>query len=173
MAIAFDKPYQIGDELHLDDIVGTVERIGIKSTRLRSIDGEQIIIANGQMLQAKLKNFGRAPEQRITIVLTLAFDSPVDTLRDFPALIEQVIAALPASRLQSCYLRGLGSAGFEFEVSFFANAPSESPPTQLRQQFMLQLLAQLERHGIGFASAGAPVLALKPAPAPASPVAQS
>jgi small-conductance mechanosensitive channel len=176
LAIAFDKPFQIGDELHLDDINGTVERIGIKSTHLRSIDGEQIIIANSQLLQARLKNFGRAREQRTTFVLNFAFDTPTDTLRAIPALIEQVVTSVPTARFGRCSLRGLGSAGFEYEVSFFATTPAKVSLAELRAQFTLALLERLRGQHIGFVSPGTPVFAQQPptqaAPAQ-SPPAQS
>ncbi|HEY6451885.1 MAG TPA: mechanosensitive ion channel domain-containing protein [Steroidobacteraceae bacterium] len=165
LAIAFDKPFQIGDELHLDDINGTVERIGIKSTHLRSIDGEQIIIANSQLLQAKLRNFGRAREQRTTCVLTLAFDTPTETLRAIPALVEQVVKSLPSARFGRCTLHGLGAAGFEFALSLFATEPAKLPVADLRAQFTLALLERLRDQRIGFASPGAPVLAQRPEPA--------
>jgi small-conductance mechanosensitive channel len=164
LAIAFDKPFQIGDELHIDDINGKVERIGIKSTHLRSIDGEQIIIANSQMLQAKLRNFGRASEQRTTYVLNLAFDTPTDTLRSIPALIEQVVKSLPSARFARCTLRGLGSAGFEYEVSFFATDLAKVSVAELRAQFTLALLERLRSQGIGFAAPGAPVFGPQPPP---------
>jgi MscS family membrane protein len=167
LAIALDKPFQIGDELHFGDIVGTVEQIGIKSTRLRSIDGEQIIIANAQLLTTQLRNFGRAREQRILLVLSLAFDTPSETLRTFPELIERVVQALPASRLARCYLRGLGGNGLEFEVSFFATAPAQTPVSELRQQFMLRLLEQLRSVNLTFSSSGTIVPVKRTAPATA------
>jgi small-conductance mechanosensitive channel len=168
LAIAFDKPFQIGDEIHLEDINGKVERIGIKSTHLRSIDGEQVIIANSQLLQAKLRNFGRAREQRTSYLLTLAFDTPTETLRAIPALIERVVKSLPDARFGRCTLRGLGTAGFDYEVSLFATAPETLSVPELRAQFTLALLEQLRAQRIGFAAPGAPVLAQRPEPAPAA-----
>lgn len=167
LAIAFDKPFQLGDELHIDELIGNVEHIGVKSTRLRSIDGEQIVIANSQILQARIKNFGRATEQRIALVLTLAFDTPLDVLRGFPTLVDRVVKSLPAARLQRCALRGLGAAGFDFDIGLYATDPHKTPVPALREQFTLRLLAELETQGIGFAAAGSPVLARKPAAAPA------
>jgi hypothetical protein len=135
-----------GNELHLEDINGKVERIGIKSTHLRSMDGEQ----------------------RTTYVLNLAFD----TLRTIPALIEQVVKSLPGARFGRCTLRGLGSAGFEYEVSFFATDPGNVPVAELRAQFTLALLEKLRSQGIGFAAPGAPVFGRQPPPfAPAAPAA--
>jgi small-conductance mechanosensitive channel len=160
LAIAWDKPFELGDELHLGNIIGNVEQIGIKSTRLRSIDGEQIIIGNSQLLTQQIRNFGRAREQRITLVLTLAFDTPPDTLRAFPALVEQAVRTLPPARFDRCWLRGLGGAGFEFELSVFDTTPKHMLPGALREQLLLALVDKLAGGGLGFASAGSPVLAL-------------
>ena len=66
LSIAFDKPFVVGDMLRIDDIEGTVEHIGIKSTRLRSITGEQVILANADVLKARVRNLGRMPERRVS-----------------------------------------------------------------------------------------------------------
>ena len=173
LAIAWDKPFELGDELHLGDTIGTVEQIGIKSTRLRSLDGDQIIIGNSQLLTQQIRNFGRAREQRITLVLTLAFDTPPDALRDFPAQIEQAVRALPGARFDRCWLRGLGGAGFEFELSVYDTAPTRTRPGAMREQLLLGVLDRLTAGGLGFTSPSSPVLswARKPeAPAPAAAV---
>jgi small-conductance mechanosensitive channel len=169
LAIALDKPFQLGDELHFGDNVGTVEQIGIKSTRLRCIDGDQLVIANAQLLNAQLHNFGRAQEQRTTLVLTLGFDTPIDTLRAFPAWVERLTQEMPATRFERCSLRGLAGTGFEFETVFYATAPKQTPLPLLRQQFMLRLLEHLQDMRLTFAAHGpAPggiITAIKPAAA--------
>ena len=87
LAIALDKPFQIGDELRFGDNVGTVEQIGIKSTRLRCIDGDQMVIANAQLLNAQLHNFGRAQRAAHDAGADAGIRYPIDTLRAFPALV--------------------------------------------------------------------------------------
>ena len=99
-------------------------------------------------------------------MLTLAFDTPIDTLRAFPALVQRAVSQLPHALLQRCYLRGLGGAGFEFEVGFFTTAPSQTPLTELRQRFMLGLLDELGGADLGFLLPGSPVIARKPPPEP-------
>ncbi|HEX4051662.1 MAG TPA: mechanosensitive ion channel domain-containing protein [Steroidobacteraceae bacterium] len=164
LAIAWDKPFELGDELHLGELIGTVEQIGIKSTRLRSIDGDQIIIGNSQLLTQQIRNFGRAREQRIALVLTLAFDIPHDALRAFPALVEQAVRTLPVARFDRCWLRGLGAAGFEFELSVFDMAPTRTLAGALREQLLFAVVDKLAAGGLGFASAGSPVLSLAKKP---------
>ncbi|HEY7928417.1 MAG TPA: mechanosensitive ion channel domain-containing protein [Steroidobacteraceae bacterium] len=164
LAIAWDKPFELGDELHLGQTIGTVEQIGIKSTRLRSIDGDQIVIGNSQLLTQQIRNFGRAHEQRITLVLTLAFDTPPDKLRAFPAQVAQAVRALPGARFDRCWLRGLGGAGFEFELSVYDTAPTRTLPGAMREQLLLGVLDTLAGGGMGFTSASSPVLALRQPP---------
>lgn len=170
LAIALDKPFQIGDELRFGDNIGIVEQIGIKSTRLRCIDGDQLVIANAQLLTTQLHNFGRAAEQRTTLVLTLGFDTPLDTLRTFPGLVERLTQGMPATRFGRCTLRGLAGTGFEFETIFYATAPKQTPLPVVRQQFMLRLLEHLQDMGLTFAAHGpAPggiITASKPDAAP-------
>jgi small-conductance mechanosensitive channel len=76
MSIALDKPFGIGDSLAVDDIQGTVEHIGVKSTRLRSISGEQIILANADVLKARVRNYGRMRERRSAFRLNVTYDTP-------------------------------------------------------------------------------------------------
>jgi len=163
LAIALDKPFQIGDELRFGDNIGTVEQIGIKSTRIRSIDGDQIVISNAQLLTVQLHNFGRAQEQRTTLVLTLAFDTPVETLRAFPEQVERLTQGIPATRFGRCTLRGLSASGLEFEVVFYATAPKQHPLPVLRQQFMLRLVERLRAMNLSFGPTGATISANKPA----------
>jgi small-conductance mechanosensitive channel len=125
LSIALDKPFVIGDSLRVDTFEGTVEQIGIKSTRLRSITGEQIVIANADLLKSRVRNLGRASERRALFTLNLAYDTPVEKLDLVPTLVEQAVAAYPGTRFVYCRLRELGESALLFEVCFFVeNAPA-------------------------------------------------
>jgi small-conductance mechanosensitive channel len=163
LAIALDKPFQLGDRLQIDNVEGRVEHIGIKSTHLRSIDGEQIIIANAQLLAAKLRNFGRAMELRAQYVLSVAYDTPTDILRQLPGLVEEVVRDLRGVRFERCYFRGFGGAGLEFEITFYVLEPASTPMPEVRQQFNLALIERLQAANIRF-DAASHVLALQPRP---------
>jgi len=161
LAIALDKPFQLGDRLQVDNVEGRVEHIGLKSTHLRSIDGEQIIIANAQLLAAKLRNFGRATQLRALYVLSVAYDTPLDTLRGLPGLVEEVVKALRGARFERCYFRGFGSAGLEFELTFYVLEPGSTPMPEVRQQFNLALIERLQAADLRF-DVASHLLALQP-----------
>lgn len=119
LSIAFDKPFIVGDVLRIDDFEGKVEQIGIKSTRLRSVSGEQIILANADVLKSRVRNLGRMPERRTLFRLYLAYDAPADKVAQVPALVEAAVRAQEGTRFVSCLLALLGRDALEFEVVYF------------------------------------------------------
>ena len=84
LSIALDKPFAPGDSLRVDDIEGVVESIGVKSTRLRSVSGEQIILSNADLLRSRVRNMGRMPERRALFTLGVAYETPPERLAQVP-----------------------------------------------------------------------------------------
>src|SRR6202050_2452756 len=111
LSIALDKPFVIGDALRVDTFEGTVEQIGIKSTRLRSVTGEQIILANADLLKSRVRNLGRASERRALFTMALDYDTPTQKLDQVPQLVADAVAAYPGTRFVHCMLRELGESG--------------------------------------------------------------
>jgi small-conductance mechanosensitive channel len=127
LSIAFDKPFVVGDTLRIDDIEGTVEHIGIKSTRLRSVTGEQVILANADVLKARVRNLGRMPEKRYVVRLRLAYETPPVLVERVPVLVEEAVRAAEGTRFVSCLLAQIGDYALEFEAIYFiANLPGRN-----------------------------------------------
>ncbi|MEO8315769.1 MAG: mechanosensitive ion channel family protein [Pseudomonadota bacterium] len=119
MSIALDKPFVEGDSLRIDDIEGTVEKIGIKSTRLRSVTGEQIILSNADVLKSRVRNLGRMPEKRVVARLRVAFDTDAALLAQVQPLVKKVVDAAKSTRFISCLLMEIGEYALEFEAVYF------------------------------------------------------
>jgi len=119
LSIAFDKPFVVGDAVRIDDIEGTVEHVGIKSTRVRSVSGEQVVLANADVLKSRLRNMGRMPERRVLTRLRLAFDTPMEKVRQVPTLVREAVEAGQDTRFVSCYLADIGQYALEFEAIYF------------------------------------------------------
>jgi small-conductance mechanosensitive channel len=119
LSIALDKPFSVGDALTIDNINGTVEQIGVRTTRLRSVDGEQIIMSNADLIKSRVRNFGRMGERRGIITLALSYDMPIEKLRRVSAIVEAAIKAQQKVRFERCYFKEIGSSAFNFEASFF------------------------------------------------------
>jgi len=127
LSIAFDKPFVVGDTLRIDDIEGTVEHIGIKSTRLRSVTGEQVILANADVLRSRVRNMGRMPEKRFIIRLRLAYETSPALVERVPVLVEEAVRAGEGTRFVSCLLAQIGDYALEFDTIYYvANRPDRN-----------------------------------------------
>ncbi|MGC1388093.1 MAG: mechanosensitive ion channel family protein [Steroidobacteraceae bacterium] len=151
LSIALDKPFVVGDLLTIDACTGTVERIGIKTTRLRSDSGEQIILSNADILKSRVRNFGRAPEQRAQATIRVAYATPGDTLRAIPGLLERIVREQPSARFERCHLKTLGDSCLHYELSYFVQQPKVNSLLDLQQTVNLRILDELRRLGVGFA----------------------
>ena len=98
LSITLDRPFVVGDFLIVGDFLGTVEYIGIKSTRLRSLSGEQIIMANADLLGSRVRNYGRMAERRVVFTINVTYETTAEVLERIPALIREIVAAQPGTR---------------------------------------------------------------------------
>jgi small-conductance mechanosensitive channel len=124
MSIALDKPFAEGDSLRIDDIEGTVEKVGIKSTRLRSVTGEQIILSNADVLKSRVRNMGRMKEKRVLFRLQLAYENEPDKVERISGIIRDVVAARRGTRFAHCHLAALTPDAMEFEVVYWIDNQS-------------------------------------------------
>jgi small-conductance mechanosensitive channel len=151
LSIALDKPFVVGDLLVIDGFTGSVERIGIKTTRLRSDSGEQIILSNADILKSRVRNFGRAPEQRVQATIRVAYATPGDTLAAIPGLLERIVREQPNVRFERCHLRSLGESCLQFELSYFVQQPRVNSLFDLQQAVNFRILEEFRRLGVKFA----------------------
>jgi small-conductance mechanosensitive channel len=151
LSIALDKPFVVGDSLNIDSFTGSVEHIGIKTTRLRSESGEQIILSNADILKSRVRNFGRMPEQRVLTTLRVDYATPADTLVRIPQLLEGIVREQSGARFERCHLKSLGESSLQFELSYFAQQPKINPLLDLQQTVNFRILDEFRRLGIEFA----------------------
>jgi small-conductance mechanosensitive channel len=151
MSIAFDKPFGIGDRLRIDSIEGTVEHIGVRSTRLRSVTGEQVIVANGDILKSRIHNLGRMPERRIQARLYIQYESSPEQVKLVSQLTQEAVCAQDHTRFVSCLLAQLGTYALEFELTYFiANAP-DMETSSIVDAVNREIFGRFSRAGINMA----------------------
>jgi small-conductance mechanosensitive channel len=153
LSIALDKPFVVGDTLTIDTFTGTVERIGIKTTRLRSDAGEQIVLSNADILKSRVRNYGRASELRTVTILRVAYDTPTEKLLAIPKLLEQIVAEQSFARFERCHLKTFGEWSLQFELAYFRKDPHLYPLLDLQQAVNLRILEEFRRLNIQFALA--------------------
>jgi small-conductance mechanosensitive channel len=151
LSIALDKPFMVGDRLVIDAFAGTVERIGIKSTRLRSDTGEQIVLSNADILKSRVRNFGRAPEQRALATIRVGYTTPPDQLKAIPKLLEGIVREHQNVRFERCHLTALGDSALQFELSYFVQQPKLNPLLDLQQAVNFRIIDEFRRLGVEFA----------------------
>lgn len=151
LSIALDKPFVVGDFLTIDAFNGTVDRIGIKTTRLRSETGELIVMSNADILKSRVRNFGRAQELRILTTLRVAYDTPADKLRAIPELAAKIVGEQAFARFERCHLKNFGEWALQFELSYFRRNPDEHPLLDLQQAVNFRIIEEFARLGIEFA----------------------
>jgi small-conductance mechanosensitive channel len=151
LSIALDKPFTIGDTLRIDLFEGAVEQIGIKSTRLRSVTGEQIIISNADLLKSRVRNLGRASEWRALFTLALAYDTPTAQIGQVPDLVAAAVATYEGTRFVHCLLKQLGDSALMFEVCFFVENARGRDLGRATDQVNREILRSFSQTGIAFA----------------------
>jgi small-conductance mechanosensitive channel len=151
LSIALDKPFVVGDSLTIDAFVGKVEHIGIKTTRLRSESGEQIILSNADILKSRVRNHGRAAELRALASIRVPYSTPIDKLKAIPALLEGIVREQPRARFERCHLKTLGDSSVLFELTYFVRQPSVNPLLDLQQEVNFRILDEFRGLGVEFA----------------------
>ena len=151
LSIAFDKPFVPGDLLKVDDFEGTVEFTGFKSTRLRSVTGEQIIISNADLLKSRVRNLGRMAERRTLFRLHVAYETPAEKVAAVPTVVEAAVRNVVGTRFVNCLLASLGRDALEFEVVYFvANKPGVDIAAT-NSAVNQQIVSRFAEAGVGFA----------------------
>ena len=151
LSIALDKPFRVGDSLTVGDEKGTVEYVGIKSTRLRSITGEQIVISNGDLLKSRVRNFSRLAERRADLQLRIAYETPRGLIRELPKIIEAAIRAEPGVRFERAHFARYGDYALVFEASYFVESSEYMNFMDAQQAINLRLLDEFARRGVTLA----------------------
>jgi len=143
MSIALDKPFGIGDFLTVGECQGTVEHIGVKSTRLRSLSGEQIIMGNTDILKSRVRNYGRMRERRAVFQFGVAYETDPKALAAIPGLVRGIIESTPDTRFDRCHFLAYGATTLQFEVVFYATKADFNTYADAQQSINLAIIERL------------------------------
>jgi small-conductance mechanosensitive channel len=151
LSIVFDKPFDIGDTIGVGDVTGVVEHIGLKTTRVRSVTGEQVIIGNADLLKSRLHNFKRMYQRRVVFRLEVAFDTPPDALQRLPSIVEQIIAAQAPVKFDRCHVASFGDASIRIEAVYFVLDPDYKRYMDVQQAINLEVIRRFASENVQFA----------------------
>ena len=149
--IFFDRPFEIGDFIVLDDKKGNVEYIGIKTTRLKSITGEQIIISNTDLTNSRLHNFKRMEQRRVLFTLGVTYQTTPEQLQMIPGIIKSIIEAQEGITFDRAHFATFGDFSLNFEVVYFVQNRDYAVYMEINQNINMQLFKAFAEKGIEFA----------------------
>jgi small-conductance mechanosensitive channel len=165
LSIVFDRPFRRGDLIRYDNTTGTVERIGLKTTRLRSLTGEQVVMANTKLLEREIHNLALAKSRRITVPFGLSNETSVDQLAKIADLAANAVAAGKGCKLVRCVMVSLGASSLNFELVYDDPATDNNKLAESRSAILFALVNSFKGEGIELAASAPPA---PPPPPPGS-----
>ena len=151
LSIVVDKPFAVGDFIVIDTHSGTVEHIGLKSTRIRALSGEQIIIGNADLLKARINNYQRMVERRAVFTIGVTYETEERALEGIPGIIREAVTAQPRTRFDRCHFRKYSESSLDFETVYWVLTPDFNAYMDIQQAINFQILTRFRAEGIEFA----------------------
>jgi small-conductance mechanosensitive channel len=151
LSIVLDKPFVIGDFIIVGDLMGTVEHIGLKTTRVRSLSGEQLVFSNNDLLSSRIRNYKRMQERRIVFSFGVVYQTPRETLERIPGLVREVVNGQDGTRLDRVHFARFAASSLDFEVVYYMLVPDYNAYMDTQQAINFEIFRRFGEAGIEFA----------------------
>ena len=151
LSILFDKPFRRGESIRFGDVNGTVENIGLKTTRLRSITGEQVVVANAKLLEQQIHNYAHLDRRRIILTLGLVCQTPPEVCARLPELLKEIVESRPKAKLVRCGMTGFGASSLDYELQFDVVSKDWDKVYSTRSEVCIAILDRFNRENIQLA----------------------
>ncbi|MBI4371398.1 MAG: mechanosensitive ion channel family protein [Elusimicrobia bacterium] len=162
LAIFMDKPFRVGDAIVVDDLVGTVERIGIKTSRVRGLGGEMLIFSNSDLTRSRVRNYRLMKERRVVFSFGVTYGTPCEKVAAIPGIARAIIAQTPKTRFDRAHFKGFGDSSLDFEAVYYVLTGDYNVYMDVRQSVSLELMRRFQGEGIEFAFPTRTVYLAKP-----------
>jgi len=150
-AILFDRPFELGDFIIVGDYLGTVEHIGIKTTRIRSLSGEQLIFSNSDLTNARVRNYKRMEKRRVVFKIGVTYQTSRERLKEIPEIITNIIKSIDDTLFDRAHFLSFGDFSLNFEVVYYVMSSDYAKYMDIQQQINLTITEEFEKRGIEFA----------------------
>lgn len=151
LSIILDKPFVVGDFIIVDDMLGSVEKIGIKTTRLRSISGEQLIVSNSDLLSSRIKNYKRMDERRAIFQIGVTYDTSEEKLKEIPSLVKTIIESKKNVRFDRAHFKNFGDFSLNFEIVYYILSQDFIEFMNVQEEINLEIFSTFNSKKIEFA----------------------
>lgn len=151
ISIILDKPFVYGDFVVVDEMMGTVEHIGLKTTRVRSLSGEEIIFSNADLLKSRVRNFKRMYERRVLFTIGVIYQTPLEKLERINGIIKEIIEKQEKTRLDRVHFKEYGDSALIFEAVYYVKAPEFNVFMDIQEKINLEIYRRFGEEEITFA----------------------
>ena len=150
-SIIFDRPFELGDFVIIGDLLGTVEHIGIKTTRIRSLGGEQLVFSNSDLTNSRLRNYKRMQKRRVVFKLGTTYDTPLTKVKEIPKIIEKVVKTVKDTAFDRAHFSSYGDFNLIFEVVYYVLSSDYNKYMDIQQEINFAIKEEFEKRKIEFA----------------------
>lgn len=151
LSIVLDKPFVIGDFIVVDKYLGSIEHVGLKTTRIRAQSGEQLVFSNADLLKSRIQNMARMTRRRAGFTVGVTCDTPTDKLRAIPAILTAIVKSQSPVTFDRAHFNGLTGSALNFEVVYWVETPEYLRFMDIQQEIYLQLLDRFKEYEIELA----------------------
>jgi len=151
VTIYFDRPFEIGDFIVIGEYMGTVEHIGLKTTRVRSLNGEELIIANTDLTNSRVRNYKRMSSRRVLFKFGVTYQTTIEQLKGIPDLVSEIIKSIEETTFERAHFFSYGDFSLIFEVVYYVNGSDYPIYMNIQQEINLRIMEEFEKRGIKFA----------------------
>jgi small-conductance mechanosensitive channel len=151
LSIVLDKPFVIGDFVVVGDMSGTIEHVGLKTTRVRSLSGEQIVFSNSDLLSTRIRNFKRMWERRVVFRVGVTYQTPRDVVEQIPVMLRETVEAREKARFDRAHFAAFGPSSLDFEVVYFVTDPNYGVYMDAQQALKHEIMDRFLEAGVEFA----------------------
>ena len=151
LSIVLDRPFEVGDFIIVGDLSGVVQHVGIKTTRVTSLSGEQIVFSNTDLLSSRVRNYRRMKERRVVFGLGVTYQTTSEQAEAIPGIIRVIVEALEMTRFDRTHFKSFGDSSLDFEVVYYVLDRDYALYMDIQEQINLEIMKQFEAAGIEFA----------------------
>lgn len=150
-SIYFDKPFKTGEFIIIGQQMGTVERVGIMTTRVRSLFGEEIVVPNKELVNIRIQNYGRMYERRVVFTFGVEYGTSVEQLKKINEVAKETIVSIEKTRFDRSHFVRFGDSSLDFEVVYYLTDPDYNLYMDVQQRVLFALKQKVEEMGVSFA----------------------
>lgn len=151
LTIVLDKPFVVGDFIIVGDSMGTVERVGLKTTRIKSSSGERLIMPNADLLQSRIRNYKHMQERRVPFSIGVIYETSLDKLKRIPGILKEIVESQEMTRFDRAHFKDYGNFSLNFETVYWILSPDYGRFRDIQQAINLSIFERFQKEGIEFA----------------------